>query len=123
MGDILETVVGTGSNNTALDVCVLEEPEHCKWYRAPGDGWTKRFNYVVGIVHTSEYCTVLHTADESPLASFTLTHSLIFLLATDYKEYASAHYSGLWTAPAIALMSSAMVRAYCHKVINQYLEK
>lgn len=37
---------------------------------------------------------------------------------TDYKEYASSHYSGLWTAPAIALMSSAMVRAYCHKVIK-----
>jgi hypothetical protein len=36
----------------------------------------------------------------------------------DYKEYASAHYSGLWTAPALALMSSAMVRAYCHKVIK-----
>jgi digalactosyldiacylglycerol synthase len=36
----------------------------------------------------------------------------------DYKEYASSHYSGLWTAPAIALMSSAMVRAYCHKVIK-----
>jgi len=39
-------------------------------------------------------------------------------LCVDYKEYASAHYSGLWTAPAIALISSAMVRAYCHKVIK-----
>ena len=70
------------------DVCILEEPEHCNWYRAPGDGWTQKFNYVVGIVHTN------------------------------YKEYASAHYSGLWTAPAIALLSSAMVRAYCHQVIK-----
>ena len=70
------------------DVCILEEPEHLNWYRAPGEGWTTKFHYVVGIVHTN------------------------------YKEYASAHYSGLWTAPAIAVMSSAMVRAYCHKVIK-----
>lgn len=34
------------------------------------------------------------------------------------KEYASSHYSGLWTAPAISMLSSAMVRAYCHKVIK-----
>ncbi|EEC47799.1 predicted protein, partial [Phaeodactylum tricornutum CCAP 1055/1] len=83
MGDIMEHM-----DPARMDVCVLEEPEHCNWYRAPGEGWTKRFNYVVGIVHTN------------------------------YKEYASAHYSGLWTAPALALMSSAMVRAYCHKVIK-----
>jgi digalactosyldiacylglycerol synthase len=36
----------------------------------------------------------------------------------DYKEYASSHYTGLWTAPAISMLSSAMVRAYCHKVIK-----
>jgi len=70
------------------DVCILEEPEHLNWYRAPGEGWTKKFHFVIGVVHTN------------------------------YKEYASAHYSGLWTAPAIAVMSSAMVRAYCHKVIK-----
>jgi glycosyltransferase involved in cell wall biosynthesis len=58
------------------------------WYRAPGEGWTKVFNYVVGIVHTN------------------------------YIEYASTHFHGLWTAPAIQVMSSAMVRAYCHKVIK-----
>jgi len=39
---------------------------------------------------------------------------LLTLLA-DYREYAASHYSGLWTAPALAMISSAMVRAYCHK--------
>lgn len=48
MGDIMECMDGQ------LDVCLLEEPEHCNWYRAPGDGWTQRFDYVVGIVHTSK---------------------------------------------------------------------
>ena len=88
-GEEDETNEAAANASTAIaDVCILEEPEHCNWYRAPGDGWTKKFNYVVGIVHTN------------------------------YKEYASAHYSGLWTAPAIALLSSAMVRAYCHQVIK-----
>jgi hypothetical protein len=62
--------------------------QHCNWFRAPGDGWTRKFHYVVGVVHTN------------------------------YKEYASAQYHGLWTAPALAVISSAMVRAYCHKVIK-----
>ena len=48
-----ETASTTVSPQRSLDVCILEEPEHCNWYRAPGDGWTKRFHYVVGIVHTS----------------------------------------------------------------------
>lgn len=60
MGDIMDTVILLNNETSAaaqerqLDVCVLEEPEHCNWYRAPGDGWTKRFNYVVGVVHTSK---------------------------------------------------------------------
>ena len=84
MGDICSVI----PEHEASDVCVLEEPEHLNWYRAPGDGWTKKFNYVVGIMHTN------------------------------YKEYAAGHYSGLWTSPAIGIMSSAMVRAYCHKVVK-----
>ena len=83
MGDICYLIP-----DDEADVCILEEPEHLNWYRAPGEGWTQKFNFVVGIVHTN------------------------------YKEYASAHYSGLWTAPAIGVMSSAMVRAYCHTVIK-----
>lgn len=83
MGDIIEQLP-----QDELDVCILEEPEHMNWYRAPGEGWTKKYSYVLGIIHTN------------------------------YDQYATQHYSGLWTAPAIRLMSSAMVRAYCHKVIK-----
>jgi len=84
MGDIIQELPAE-----ELDVCVLEEPEHLNWFRAPSmESWTKRYNYVVGIVHTN------------------------------YDQYAAQHYSGLWTAPAIRLMSAAMVRAYCHKVIK-----
>jgi hypothetical protein len=52
----INNVDGSGSAliPRPLDVCILEEPEHCNWYRAPGDGWTKRFSYVVGVVHTSK---------------------------------------------------------------------
>ena len=49
MGDIMANM-----DPSKMDVCVLEEPEHCNWFRCPGQGWTKRFNYVVGIVHTSK---------------------------------------------------------------------
>mmetsp|Transcript_24820 Transcript_24820/g.58229 ORF Transcript_24820/g.58229 Transcript_24820/m.58229 type:complete len:942 (-) Transcript_24820:682-3507(-) len=84
MGDIIQELPPN-----ELDVCVLEEPEHLNWFRAPSmESWTKRYNYVVGIVHTN------------------------------YDQYATQHYTGLWTAPAIRLMSAAMVRAYCHKVIK-----
>ncbi|OEU07054.1 hypothetical protein FRACYDRAFT_138778, partial [Fragilariopsis cylindrus CCMP1102] len=84
MGDIIQAL----PQDEPLDVCVLEEPEHVNWFRAPGQGWTKRYNYVVGIVHTN------------------------------YDQYMKQHYSGLWSAPAIRLISAAMVRAYCHKVIK-----
>jgi len=83
MGDIISVIPDADA-----DVCILEEPEHLNWYRAPGDGWTKKFRFVIGIIHTN------------------------------YVEYAASHYTGLWTAPAIRVMSSAMVRAYCHVVIK-----
>jgi digalactosyldiacylglycerol synthase len=83
MGDLISLIPEEDAN-----VVVLEEPEHLNWYRPPGDGWAKKFEYSVGIVHTN------------------------------YVSYASSQYHGLWTAPAIALMSSAMIRAYCHKVIK-----
>ena len=43
---------------------------------------------------------------------------MVGILHTNYIEYAGTQFHGLWTAPAVQVMSSAMVRAYCHKVIK-----
>eukprot|EP00980_Cylindrotheca_fusiformis_P006413 scaffold1375_cov137-Cylindrotheca_fusiformis.AAC.2 len=80
------------------DIAILEEPEHLNWLRVPPDskeeksmlGWQFKFNFVVGIMHTN------------------------------YRSY--AEQSGLATsligAPALASLSSMVVRAYCHRVIR-----
>ncbi len=71
------------------DVCILEEPEHVNFYRAPGKlSWRHRFRHVVGIMHTN------------------------------YKAYASHSYHGIVTAPIVGALSSWMVRAYCDRVIK-----
>ena len=50
MGDLTALI-----DEDKADVCVLEEPEHLNWYRAPGDSWTTKFKYVVGVVHTNYF--------------------------------------------------------------------
>eukprot|EP00816_Leptocylindrus_hargravesii_P003400 CAMPEP_0196806770 /NCGR_PEP_ID=MMETSP1362-20130617/6685_1 /TAXON_ID=163516 /ORGANISM="Leptocylindrus danicus, Strain CCMP1856" /LENGTH=816 /DNA_ID=CAMNT_0042180399 /DNA_START=235 /DNA_END=2685 /DNA_ORIENTATION=+ len=83
MGDITALI----PDNEA-DICVLEEPEHLNWYRAPGDSWTKKFKHVVGIVHTN------------------------------YFVYAQEQPAALIRAPAMKLLCSWMCRAHCHRVIK-----
>ena len=72
-----------------MDICVLEEPEHLNWYRAPGENWTKKFKQVVGIVHTNYFVY----AQEQPAALIRVrmmyiifpNYSLLFLGI--YKEF------------------------------------
>jgi len=70
-------------------VCILEEPEHVNFYRAPGKtSWRRKFPHVVGIIHTN------------------------------YKAYASHHATGLLTGPLVGAYSALLVRAYSNKVIK-----
>ena len=50
MGDITALIPAD-----EVDICILEEPEHLNWYRAPGESWTKKFKHVVGILHTNYF--------------------------------------------------------------------
>lgn len=59
MGDITALVSADD-----VDICILEEPEHLNWYRAPGEHWTEKFEHVVGIIHTNYFAY----AQEQPAA-------------------------------------------------------
>jgi len=124
-GSIFPTcdICGLIPDNEA-DIAILEEPEHLNWFRVPEEkhqlslktegeekesmtplsqsqinldeenayqlGWTNKFRHVVGILHTN------------------------------YGAYMQDY--GLGTsiigAPAITMLSSIVVRAYCHRVIR-----
>jgi hypothetical protein len=87
MGDLCELIPPTSQQQNMI--CILEEPEHVNFYRAPGRlSWRDKFPHVIGIVHTN------------------------------YKAYAMNHYSGLLTGPLVGALSALMVRAYCDKVVK-----
>lgn len=83
MGDITSLIP-----EEDVDICILEEPEHLNWYRAPGESWTKKFKHVVGIVHTN------------------------------YFVYAQDQPGALVRAPGMRLLCSWMCRAHCHRIIK-----
>lgn len=83
MGDIIGLIP-----EEHCDICVLEEPEHLNWYRAPGENWTSKFKHVVGIVHTN------------------------------YFIYATEQPAAFIRAPGMKLLASWMCRAHCHRLIK-----
>lgn len=103
MGDIMDTVMMTATsddNERQLDVCVLEEPEHCNWFRAPSDGWTKRFNYVVGIVHTSKSET------------FYCWFSIFYLVYLTHKSIFGCRLQGIRKRALLWIVDSPRDRAH-----------
>jgi digalactosyldiacylglycerol synthase len=83
MGDLIALIP-----EEQCDICVLEEPEHLNWYRAPGENWTSKFKHVVGIVHTN------------------------------YFVYAQEQPAAFIRAPGMRLLCSWMCRAHCHRLIK-----
>lgn len=50
MGDITALIP-----DDQADICILEEPEHLNWYKAPftAKAWMDKFRHVVGVIHTN----------------------------------------------------------------------
>jgi len=84
-GDIIDLIP-----DVSADVCILEEPEHLNWYRAPGSSsWSSKFSHCVGVIHTN------------------------------YKAYARDHAkAGFVAAPLLAGVNSLVVQANCHRVVK-----
>jgi len=85
MGDVTALIP-----DEEADVCVLEEPEHLNWYKAPftAKTWMDKFRHVVGIIHTN------------------------------YLSYTRAYTLGQIKEPLLYYVNQAVVRAYCHKIIK-----
>ena len=82
VGDITKCVP-----DSQADIAILEEPEHLNWYH-PGRRWNKKFQYVVGIVHTN------------------------------YLDYVSREEGGNIKKNIVKSINSLVCRAYCDKVIK-----
>ena len=85
MGDISHLIP-----DELADVCILEEPEHLNWYKAPftAKAWMDKFNHVIGIIHTN------------------------------YLMYARSQLGGTITEPFLYYVNQGVCRAYCHKIIK-----
>ena len=100
------------------DICVLEEPEHLNWYRAPGENWTSKFKHVVGIVHTNYFVY----ATEQPAAfirvRFISNQLCDFVCFQEYASNSICFLVPIPKAPGMRLLTSWMCRAHCHRVIK-----
>jgi hypothetical protein len=82
MGDITSLIP-----EDEVDICILEEPEHLNWYRAPGDSWTDKFKHVVGIIHTNYFVY----AQEQPAAFIRVSiyHKIIYCVLRNWIKFES----------------------------------
>ena len=122
--------------NEEADICILEEPEHLNWFRVPSVSViTHSSNNRCTIEErkvdsskavktkdtTSSYLTAdeLHSDKEQLGWAHKFRH-VVGILHTNYSAYMTQYSIGtsFITAPAIGMMSSIVVRAYCHKVIR-----
>lgn len=105
MGDITSLIPGD-----SIDICILEEPEHLNWYRAPGESWTKKFKHVVGILHTNYFQYAMDQPAALIRVSFS-TANVYVLLCVASRSYSiskkgSSHAFALFVDVPCTLSSS-----------------
>eukprot|EP01031_Cornospumella_fuschlensis_P030849 gene30849-37280_t len=85
MGDIAALIP-----DDQADICILEEPEHLNWYKAPftAKAWMDKFSYVVGIIHTN------------------------------YVMYSKTYTLGQVKGPMLYVVNQGVCRAYCNRIIK-----
>ena len=125
MGDITALV-----SKEEVDICILEEPEHLNWYRAPGDSWTDKFKHVVGIIHTNYF---VYAQDQpaafvrvSPIHGcalpFQKTHRVHYLLERICSCFLTLYYislpKGTGDAPFVFLDVQSSLPSYNKTVGN-----
>jgi digalactosyldiacylglycerol synthase len=88
-------------------ICVLEEPEHLNYFRAPSAvSWRHKFAHVVGVIHTNYPYYAAHNAASANSSGGGSTSSN------------SRSIGGSLAAPGVEMFSAWMVQAYCDKVIK-----
>jgi len=113
------------------DICILEEPEHLNWFRIPHvmkrpstmEKVKAELNSVNDDTEHSSRSNAtaneLHGDKEQLGWAYKFRH-VVGILHTNYGAYMTQYSIGtsVIAAPAITIMSSIVVRAYCHKVIR-----
>lgn len=110
------------------DICILEEPEHLNWFRVPhdvkqctksGQKQASEDGKTQVTAASASAANELHD-DKAQLGWAYKFRHVIGILHTNYAAYMTQYSIGtsFIAAPAIGMMSSIVVRAYCHKVIR-----
>lgn len=104
------------------DIAILEEPEHLNWFRVPEEKYKSDENddEMKRVVPLSQSQNDQDEANAYQLGWTNKFSHVIGILHTNYGAYMQDYGLGtsLIGAPAITMLSSIVVRAYCHKVIR-----
>jgi len=112
------------------DVAILDEPEHLNWFRAPPPDKAGKELVAKELKAEGDDASDTETDDESIAKAMSREKSeygwafkfrhVIGILHTNYSAYMTQYAIGtsIIAAPAIGMLSSIVVRAYCHRVIR-----
>ena len=112
------------------DVAILDEPEHLNWFRAPPPDQGQKEQVVEELKAEGDDRNESETKDDSIATQMKREKAdygwafkfrwVVGILHTNYSAYMDQYAIGtaIIAAPAIGMLSSVVVRAYCHQVIR-----